>query len=88
MKIKMIMKNCSHRYKINRPRTRNEHKFSKYKKCHTNDEMIIYIKQHLTTFKAQFMKTLSNTEAEMKKSFAYKKKLVVNNELHHHRSTT
>ena len=81
------MKNCSHRYKINRPRTRNEHKFSKYKKCLTNDEMIIYIKQHLTTFKAQFMKTLSNTEAEMKKSFAYKKKLVVNNELHHHRST-
>ena len=50
--------------------------------------MIIYIKQHLTTFKAQFMKMLSNTEAEMKKSFAYKKKLVVNNELHHHRSTT
>ena len=50
--------------------------------------MVICIKQRLTTFKAQFMKKLSNTEAEMKKSFAYKKKLVVNNELHHHRLTT
>ena len=30
------------------------------------------IKQHL----AQFMKKLSNTEAELKKSVAYKKKLV------------
>ena len=29
--------------------------------------MLICIKQHLTTFEAQFMKKLSNTEAELKK---------------------
>ena len=27
----MKMKNRSHRYNINRPRSRNEHKYSKYK---------------------------------------------------------
>ena len=31
-KIKMKMKNRSHRYEINRPRSRHEHKYSKYKK--------------------------------------------------------
>ena len=33
MKMKMKMKNRSHRYDINKPRSRNEHKYSKYKKC-------------------------------------------------------
>ena len=33
----------------------------------------LYIKQHLATFEAQFMKMLSNTEAELKKSVAYEK---------------
>ena len=32
------------------------------------------MKQHLATFEAQFMKRLSNTEAKLKKSHAYKKK--------------
>ena len=36
--------------------------------------IVICIKQRLTTFEAQFMKKLSNTEAELKKSVAYKKK--------------
>ena len=35
--------------------------------------IVICIKQRLTTFEAQFMKKLSNTEAELKKSVAYKK---------------
>ena len=30
--MKMQMKNRSHRYDINRPRSRDEHKYSKYKK--------------------------------------------------------
>ena len=33
MKIKMKMKNISHRYYINRPRSRQGHKYSKYNKC-------------------------------------------------------
>ena len=32
---KMKMKNRSHRYNINRPRSRNEYKDYKYKNCHT-----------------------------------------------------
>ena len=35
--------------------------------------MVICIKQHLRTLQTQFMKKLSNTEAEYKKSVAYKK---------------
>ena len=35
--------------------------------------MLVCIKQHQATFQAQFMKKLSNTEAELKKSNAYKK---------------
>ena len=47
MQIKMKMKNISHRYNINRPRSRNEHKYSKYKTCLTM-MMLICIKQHLS----------------------------------------
>ena len=35
MKMKMKMKNRSHRYDINRPKSRRGHKYSKYKKCLT-----------------------------------------------------
>ena len=35
--------------------------------------MVICIKQHLSNFEVQFMKKLSNTEAQLKKSVAYKK---------------
>ena len=41
------MKNGSHRYDINRPRPRHEHKYSKYKKCLTI-MMVTCIKQHLS----------------------------------------
>ena len=37
----------SYRYDINRPRTRPEHKYSKYKKCRSM-MMLICIKQHLS----------------------------------------
>ena len=33
MEIKMQVKRKSHRYEINRPSSRNKHKYSKYKKC-------------------------------------------------------
>ena len=39
--------------------------------------MLLCNKQHLkATFEAQFIEKLSNTEAELKKSVAYKKKRV------------
>ena len=39
--------------------------------------IVIRIKQHLTTFEAQFIKLLSNTEDALKKNVAYKKNRVV-----------
>ena len=45
-KIKMKMKNRLHRYVINRPRSRHQRKYSKYKKC-LSIMMRIRIKQHL-----------------------------------------
>ena len=62
--MKMKMKNRSHRYKIHKPRFRHGHKYSKYKK---------YLSMMILICIKQFMKTLSNTEAELKKSVAYKK---------------
>ena len=47
MKMKMNMKNRSHRYDINRPRFRLGHKYSKYRKC-LSMMMLTLIKQHLT----------------------------------------
>ena len=41
----MKMKNRSHRYDINRPRSRHEHKYGKYEGL--NMMMLLCIKQHL-----------------------------------------
>ena len=40
--------------------------------------MVKCIKQYLSNIEAQFMKKLSNTDAELKKSVAYKKQRVIN----------
>ena len=50
----------------------NTPKYTKYKMC-LCIMMVICIKQHLSNFEVQFMKKLSNTEAQLKKSVAYKK---------------
>ena len=47
MKTKMEKKNISHRYNINRPRSRHGYKFSKYKTC-VSMIMLIYIEQNLS----------------------------------------
>ena len=47
MKVKLKMKNRSHRYSINRPRTRHGHKYTKYKKCLIMMTAIC-IKQHVS----------------------------------------
>ena len=49
---------------INRPRSRNRHKVNK-KGSHYDDTW--------AKFESQFMKKLSNTEAELRKNVAYKK---------------
>ena len=76
MKIKMKMKNRSYIYNMHRPtRSRHGHKFSKCKRLSL--WWCLYIPSNtLATFEAQFMKNLSNTEAELKESAAYKKKRV------------
>ena len=77
------MKNRSHRYDMNRHRSRNGHKYSKYKKS-LNVTMPLCIKQLLRfesaefPFKAQLIKKLSNTEAELKKRVTYTVKPVYN----------
>ena len=47
MKMKMNMKNRSHRYNLNRPRSRHGCKYSKYNK-YLSMMILIYIKQHLS----------------------------------------
>ena len=42
MKIKVKMKKRSHRYDINRPRSRHGHRYSKYKKVSRYDDAYIY----------------------------------------------
>ena len=45
--MKMNMKIRSHRYDLNRPKSKHGHKYSKYKKC-LSMMMLICIKQHLS----------------------------------------
>ena len=71
MKTRQKMKNRLQSYNINRTRLKHGPKYTKYKMC-------LKIKMVLSNtkarFKVQFMKKLSNTEAELKKSVAYEKK--------------
>ena len=48
MKVRLKVKNRSHRYDINRPRPRHEPKYTKYKMYLTLIMMVIRIKQHLS----------------------------------------
>ena len=47
IKMKLKMKNRSHRYDIIRPRPRHGHRYTKYEIC-LSIMMVIYIKQHLS----------------------------------------
>ena len=67
MKMSLKIKNRSQRSDINRHRARYGSKYNKYK-MRLSIMMVMCIKQHLSNFEAQFIKTLSNTEAELKKS--------------------
>ena len=67
----MKIKSRPHRYGINRPRS--SHKYTKCKKCLSMMMRIYVLSNTQATYEAQFMKKLSNTEAELKRSVAYKK---------------
>ena len=73
MTMMLKMKNRSQRYDINRPRPAHGPKYTKCKMCLS---IMMVLRNRYATFEAQFMKKLSNTEAELKKSVAYKKKRV------------
>ena len=47
MKVRLTMKNISHRYDINKPRSGQGHKYTKCKMC-LSMMMIVYAKQHLS----------------------------------------
>ena len=65
--MKMKMKNRSHRYDVNQPRSKHGHKYSKYKKGLTM-VILICIKQHLSN-----IWSLIHENAELEKSISFKK---------------
>ena len=73
--MRLKIKNKSKRYDINWSRLRDGHKYTKYKMC-LSIVMVIYNKQHLSNIWSSVHEKLSNTEAELKKSVAYKKSVV------------
>ena len=70
--MKMKMKNGSHRYDM--PRSPYGHKYSKYKK-YFSIKILICIKQHLTTFEAQFMKRSKQIWSWVEKELCLQKKV-------------
>ena len=72
MKARLKMKNRSYKYNINRLKPRDGHKYTKYK-VSLSIMMVICIKQHVSNTYISIHEKFSNTEAELKKSVAYKK---------------
>ena len=74
MKIKMKMKKRSHRYDINRPTSRHEQKYSKYKK-YLSMMMLLCIKQHLINIWSSIHEKVKLTlRLSWKKALLIKKK--------------
>ena len=55
--MRLKTKNRSHRYDINRPRQRQEHKYTKHKMC-PGIIMVICIKQHLNNIWSSIYETV------------------------------
>ena len=75
IKMRLKMKNRSHRYDINRIRRRHGHKYTKYKTC-IDIMIVICIKQHLSNILSSIHEKLSNTEGELKKVLLIKKEYI------------
>ena len=57
------MKNRSHGYDINWPRTRHGHQYTKYKLC-LSIMMVIYIKQHIKNIWSSIHEKVNDTHRE------------------------
>ena len=68
----MTMKNGLHRYDINRHKARHGNKYTKNKRSRRMICLFV-LSNAYAAFEAQFIKKLTNTEAELKKSVACKK---------------
>ena len=73
--MKMKMKNRSHRYDKNRPRSRHGHKYSKEKMC-LDMIMFICINQHLSNIWSSIREKVKQNWSWVEKRVAYKKKHV------------
>ena len=63
---------------MKRPRSRHGHKYSKYIKCLSIKQHVLHVLSNtVVTFEAQFMRKLTNIEAEMKKALLIKKSLYI-----------
>ena len=66
------MKNRSYRYDVNRSSPRHGYKYTNILNIKFNSAWWLYLlSNNKATSEAQFMKKLSNTEAELKKSVAH-----------------
>ena len=71
MKIRLKMKNRSHRYDINRPMPRPGHKYTKYEMC-LSKIMVICIKQHLSNIWSSIYE-----KVKQQKKCSYKKSVYI-----------
>lgn len=71
MKMMLKMKKRWHRFNIYRPRSRNNSKYSKYKKSLTV-MMLSCIKQHLSNIQSSIQKKVEQHSGLIKKSVVYK----------------
>ena len=77
--MKMIMEKQITKKIINRPSSRHRDKYTKYVSRYYNVNLPQYILHKMSktgaTFEARFIKKLSNTETELSKRVAYKKRV-------------
>ena len=72
MKVRLRIKNKSHRYDINKPGPKHGYKYTKYKMCFSI-MMVICIKQHLSNIWSSIYEKVKQHWSWVEKSVAYKK---------------
>ena len=68
IKMRVKMKNRSHRYDINRTRSRHDYKYTKYK-------MYLSMMMIMCNNEAELITKLSNTDTELEKALLIKKRV-------------
>ena len=80
MKMRLRVKNRSHRHDINRLSTRHGHKYTKYKMC-LSIVMVVCINQHLSNIWSSIYEKVKQHWGWIEKSVAYIKKRGINMEI-------